>query len=298
MIDLLASDFARLIKSQVFKGVIVFCIESIIFEVLINYLTKDLNQYLVEGLLSTNFIVIGILLSVFIGLFIGSEYSDGTIRNKLIVGNTRTAIYFSNYIVCMIAGFIIMAVNFIMVYGISLALYGPHVYPNAKMALQESMKLVSCQLVGFYIMAAYTALFVMITMLICSKPIGTAAVMIIAVVMLISGIHIDSKVSEYDQNGLNQETTVAETAEVEEQEYDSLEIMMMNPYNAKQKKELSGAKLKIYLVLNKMLPAAQSQKLTRHDALKDPDDYVLYDIAITLICTIIGLIIFDRKDLK
>lgn len=299
MSDLLASDFARLIKSQLFRGVIIFCIESIIFEILINYFSKELNQFLVEGLLNTNFIVIGILLSIFIGLFIGSEYSDGTIRNKLIAGNSRAAVYFSNYIVCMIAGFLILAVNFIMVYGISLAVYGPHVYPTYEMAVQETTKMIEKQFVGFYIMAAYIALFVMMTMVICSKPVGTATVMIIAVIMLIAGISIDSSMSEYNTQDLAQETISAESeAEEEVEEEIDPEDFMMNNYARRNNKELSGAKLKVYLVLNKMLPTAQSQKLTRYNALKDPDDYVLYDISIVLVSTVLGLIIFNRKDLK
>ena len=45
----------------------------------------------------------GLVAAVFISLFVGSEYSDGTIRNKLVVGHSRMRIYLANLIVCSIA---------------------------------------------------------------------------------------------------------------------------------------------------------------------------------------------------
>lgn len=43
----------------------------------------------------------GAIYAIFISLFLGTEYSDGTIRNKLSVGHTRTHIYFANYFCCL-----------------------------------------------------------------------------------------------------------------------------------------------------------------------------------------------------
>jgi len=293
--DLLASDFARLIKSQIFRGVLIFCVESIVFEVIINRINNDLNRTLLDGLLSTNFIIIGILLSVFIGLFIGSEYSDGTMRNKLIAGNSRANVYLSNFIICTIAGFIIQAVNFITISVISVSLYGLGIFPLTPLNIKRITNITERQLVGFYIIVAYTALFVMLTMLICSKSIGTATVMVLAVVMLISGISIDSAVSEYDSSKVTNDTS---SLSVESESVEYQNEYMITTYRSNSKKELSGLKLKAYLALDKVLPTAQSQKLTKYKALKDPDDYALCDIIITFVSTFFGIIVFNRKDLK
>lgn len=46
---------------------------------------------------------LGLFCAFFTGLFIGTEYTDGTMRNKIVVGHTRAEIYLSNFIVCLIA---------------------------------------------------------------------------------------------------------------------------------------------------------------------------------------------------
>ena len=43
-----------------------------------------------------------IIMPIFISIFIGNDFADGTIRNKIIVGHTRTNIYLSNLIINII----------------------------------------------------------------------------------------------------------------------------------------------------------------------------------------------------
>lgn len=45
----------------------------------------------------------GIITAIFVTLFIGTEYSDGTIRNKLTIGHSRNAIYLGNLITNILA---------------------------------------------------------------------------------------------------------------------------------------------------------------------------------------------------
>lgn len=56
---------------------------------------------------------IGIIMAVFCSLFIGTEHSDGTVRNKIIVGQKRDAIYLSSLISCSIVAIILCFIFFI-----------------------------------------------------------------------------------------------------------------------------------------------------------------------------------------
>ncbi len=51
----------------------------------------------------------GMIFAVFVSLFLGTEYSDGTIRNKLIVGHTRRRIYLADFAVCFAADLFLLA---------------------------------------------------------------------------------------------------------------------------------------------------------------------------------------------
>ena len=48
--------------------------------------------------------IIGIVMSVLTSLFIGTDYSDGTIRNKIIIGQSRNSIYAANLVTCAFMG--------------------------------------------------------------------------------------------------------------------------------------------------------------------------------------------------
>ena len=287
MSDLLAADFTRLVKSQVFKGVIIFCIESLLFEVIAAHLNNNLNLIYLEALLNTNFLVFGILLSVFIGLFIGSEYSDGTIRNKLVAGNSRTAIYLSNLITCILGGFIMQVINFIELNIISIVIY--------KLPIPLTLKTVEKQVVALYIIVAYTAIFLLVTTLICSKSGGTAAVMALALLILTAGMTINGQLSSYDPKEAKAAEEAAAQSETQDPAY---QYEVVGGFFVRQKKPLSGFKLKTFLFLDDFLPASQSQKLTSLRVPKNVSKYVLYDFSTAGLTTVLGIILFKNKDLK
>lgn len=302
MSDLLAADFARLLKSQVFHGIMIFCVECLTFEVIVGYINKELNQAYIYSLMNTNFILFGILLSVFIGLFIGSEYSDGTIRNKLVAGNSRAAVYFSNFVISVIAGFIMQAVFFILPRIFLLIIYGTAKDPYIANSLSTLSFIAQSQLIGLYIVIAYTAIFVFIAMMISSKSGAAAAVMATALVMFALGMASHNLVYSYDPKTAEAEAAEAvqeNTDEWADDEYQSLLYKLNNRRN----KKLSGPALKALLFLDDFLPSAQTQGIAGKDVTfkkfsEKAPKYAVYDLSITAAATALGMILYSRKDLK
>lgn len=55
--------------------------------------------------------MLGLFWAAFCGLYIGSDYDYGLLRNKLIIGHTRTSVYGANLIACLCAAAIILAAS-------------------------------------------------------------------------------------------------------------------------------------------------------------------------------------------
>lgn len=94
MIKLLRAHFCRLSKD------ILFYIVMLVNTVLTILFANELNCGIVD---SVYLIIQPFIYSVFVAFFVGKEYGNGTIRNKLICGHTRSVVYFSYLITCIIA---------------------------------------------------------------------------------------------------------------------------------------------------------------------------------------------------
>ena len=91
MSKLLRANFYRLRKDVVLY--IIFLVNTALFAfVAYNFEQDDLKSFCL--------IIQPIVYAVFVAFFVGKEYSNGTIRNKLIHGNTRNQVYFAYLITC------------------------------------------------------------------------------------------------------------------------------------------------------------------------------------------------------
>ena len=112
MSNLFSAGLYRLRKSKVFWLALIFmAVISVILcvEMARNAVT-DPNITFADGMFS-NQAVMNLVMAVFVTLFLGTEYSDRTIRNKIISGHSRSTIYLAAFLVSSVGGLIIYAVS-------------------------------------------------------------------------------------------------------------------------------------------------------------------------------------------
>ena len=96
MYKLLNASFFRFKKDKVFWSLIAITLGIASFN-LYNSMKNHIGESTgIDNLLLSYILIIGIFMSIFTTLFIGLEYASGTIRNKIIVGNSRIKIYITN----------------------------------------------------------------------------------------------------------------------------------------------------------------------------------------------------------
>lgn len=119
MTNLLNAGFSRLKKDNIFRLSVIFMILSVSIMTLqdIGSYNGDAARGLVTDEMEAYFFgnapTMGILTGIFVSLFWGAEYSDGTIRNKLCVGRRREAVYLAHFTVCLAANLIFLGLWFL-----------------------------------------------------------------------------------------------------------------------------------------------------------------------------------------
>ena len=110
MRKLITASFSRLWKEKLFWLVFAFMSIGSVCYNWIGYNGINNPQIYVEDILFCMLPVSSFVFALFISMRLGTEFEDHTIRNKLIVGYSRTQVYFSEYLTCMAASVILLAV--------------------------------------------------------------------------------------------------------------------------------------------------------------------------------------------
>lgn len=111
MLKLLKGSFIRLFGSsefQIMPFLLVITNLTMIFMLRANMLRANLGETdTLPGLPMFNVffhvIIVSICTAVFVALFIGTEYSNATVFNKIIFGHSRTAVYLTYLLTCLSA---------------------------------------------------------------------------------------------------------------------------------------------------------------------------------------------------
>lgn len=273
MYKLLNASFFRFKKDKVFWGLIAITLGIASFN-LYNSMKNNIGESTgIDNLLLSYILIIGIFMSIFTTLFIGLEYASGTIRNKIIVGNSRIKIYITNLIISIIAGICMQ-----IVYMIFITIIGGHALGGLKMSLSQ-FGLILLDIVMMIV--TYASIFTFISLICTDMTKSTVISILLVLVMFII-------------NGAISQTASAEKF-ITNRVYDNEEIIaeeiMPNPnYPGDTKKKIAQTILYI-------IPIGQASEIQDYKNL-DTKRLLLSSISVSIIITIMGIYCFCKEDLK
>lgn len=278
MYKLLSAGFARLKKNYIFwTGMVTMLVVTICHmmsksEEAIVWIEQGTMHYLDNYYFDMG-PFIGVFCAIFVCLFIGTEYSDGVMRNKLSVGHTRTRVYLSNFIVSLAA-----CECFVVMWIIG-GLVGIPKLGFLQIGYDGFMLYV---LLSLLYTAALTGIFVMFSMLSCNKAVNAVLEILLALLLIIVGSTL------YMQLGETAETTAKMVGNVM---VDAGGVPMPNPAY------VGGVLREIFQLLADILPTSQAL-LMRSTELSRPILSAIASITITMVTLIGGCVAFHKKDLK
>ena len=273
---LLAANIVRLRKNKCFLGgILLLVILGILYPVMKCIEMKNTGY---ETTLDTGFFigaaVLPVLLSVFVSLFIGTEYSDGTIRNKIMVGHERKSVYLANLLTNLIAAFALNIVFSSSYLAAGIPLLG---------FFQEDLKVIFLFAgIEFVLICSFTALFTMIAVLISNKAVSAVICVLGTFLVLFAASYLNARLNEPETYPAY--TYVEGRTEVTEEEE-------KNPLY------LDGKDRERYQFLYDFLPGGQVIQCVTMTAV-NPKRLPVYSAILFVLTTAGGVLLFERKDIK
>ena len=293
MIKLLKGDFIRLFKGKIFWLGVIFMFGFASVAVYTKW--DDLRNYPdyytpPDGILLAGTLYISIVIAVFIGTFIGTDYSNGTIRNKHIIGHSRTEMYLSNMIVCVTASVIIHLVYIAVIVGAaSVGITRKFEMSVGSVASQIIISIIS--------VVAISAILLFVSMLISSRSAGVVTAIILSILMILAASMIDNALREVEYFDPGYTIVAAEDGSFVPVQQDPVE----NP------NYMTGTKRKVFEFINDVLPVNQicqmvfgkPTEISETNEENNVNSFLpLYSLALTAVMTTVGVLIFRKKDLK
>lgn len=287
MRKLLHANFSRLLKSKIFWicGAIILAISVINAFNTVGYTNRLLyhGKAYIDGFMFTLAPYTAIFSAVFITLFVGTEYADKTIRNKLIIGHTRTNIYLADFIICFAGSVMLLVLWFV---GMLPALFDTDGF---EMGFSGVLKYFIIA-VGFT--AVFCSLFVMIGTLAPNRTLAVVLVMAFWFALIFLGDNVVYKIINLDFEKMfifeNGKYTII--GEAREQLITYRMLSRVNP---------AGQALLMAMVAYGNLSYGVGDLTFDLGPLYTSSLLdIVFSIVITVIITAVGIFFFRRKDFK
>ena len=270
MTNLLSANLFRMKKSRLFWGCLLIFSAAGAWQSIQTFLEHGRTVPL-DSIFFVYAMLIGLLLSVFLPLFFGAEYSDGAIRNKLAAGHTRLAVYLSNLTAAVSTAVLFCGACILCTMAAGIPLLGGPKYPGL---------LLKTTLLSLLMAAAWCAIYTAVIMN-CSRK-AASAVSCILLFLLIFGIaltvyQILDAPEFYPSFGLVDGEMVSE--------------MVRNPDHLQPEERWP------YELLLDLDPVGQAVQYTDGTVTR-PLQMALCSVGVFAAATAAGLALFQRKDLK
>ena len=193
LVRLLRSDFYRLFRSRwLWLSVLAMLLLSLGF-VAMQHAGMDYVVAL-DRVVFLPLSFYGVVAAAMISLFAGEDFSDGCIRNKMIAGRNRGAIFLSHLFVSCFSCAVLYLVMLAVTISLGLAFFENNV-PVGQLLSLAALGLLTCM--------AYAAIYCSLTLMIGSRTSGVVVCMIVSFAMLFAALHTNQiVVQEPVKNGL------------------------------------------------------------------------------------------------
>ena len=219
--------------------------------------------------------LIGAYLALLISMFLGTEFSEGTIRNKLCIGYKRDEIFLSNFISCVLATIVLTAV-WMLTSALLFGMIGPL---ELEMEVSE---FIGCIFVAMGFAVSFAALYTVIGSLSSNKPMTIIYTFAVYILFAMAASALYDRLCEPEIS----------------------EIMTYNNYGAVVMQEsvpnplyLSGMIRTVCEVALELLPTGQALLLSEV-AIEYPVRAILLSVVFTTVTLLVGSRLFRRKDIK
>ncbi len=217
--------------------------------------------------------LIGAFLALLISMFLGTEFSEGTIRNKLCIGHKRNEIFLSNFISCAFASIVLTAV-WLLSCTLLFGLIGP-------LEMEVSV-FVGYIFVAMGFAVSFAALYTVIGSLSSNKAMTIIYTFAVFIILAMVASALDDRLCEPEIN----------------------EIMTYNNYGAVVMQEsvpnplyLSGMIRTVCEVALELLPNGQALLLS-NIAIECPVRAIALSVVFTTLTLLVGGMLFKKKDIK
>lgn len=275
MRKLITASFSRLWKEKIFWFVfLIMSIGSVCYN-WIGYNEATKAQICVEDMIFCMLPMSGFVFALFISMRLGTEYEEHTIRNKFIVGYSRTQVYFAEYITCMVASMILLGIMLLVStsFGLLLSL-------EFQSSWHELVLLIFCCVL---IASVFSAMFTAISMNVGSK----AASLVVSIVFLFAILLVAS----FCINALAEEpmtySNVVITAEDGVQFGDLIENSAY----------IDGTQRTVYELIADILPTGQTIQLNNLE-FERATRWPVFSLMMLVIATVAGYIPFRKRDIR